>query len=227
MNQQDLVRFESEAAEVAGAMKELFREFERHLGEIVSAQRMASSEARAQGAEVTKDLHELRTAARGMVTEQRELLARLEREWQLRIDENAKRAGETQAKAFGEQIAQGLQGQITALGAEVKRATQATQGLAWKTSLRWILGIALAIPLTVGICVSALSPHDPSLAEQTGKAVIPNMTLTSAQTQEAIDKLSLCQAPRIIGWHVCIEADNPPRVGFGEDEKPRVFVQGM
>ena len=227
MNQQDLVRFESEAAEVAGAMKELFKEFERHLGEIVSAQRMASSEARAQGAEVTKDIHELRSSARVMVTEQRELLARLEREWQLRIDENAKRAGETQAKAFGEHIAQGLQGQITALGAEVKRATQATQGLAWKTSLRWILGIGLAIPLTVGICVSALSPHDPALAGQTGKSVIPNMALTPAQTQEAIDKLSLCQAPGINGWHVCVEADNPPRVGFGEDEKPRVFVQGM
>lgn len=227
MDQQDLVRFESEAAEVVGAMKELFKEFERHLGEVVSAQRMASSEARAQGAEVTKDLHELRSSARIMVTEQRELLARLGREWQLRIDENAKRAGETQAKAFGEHIAQGLQGQITALGAEVKRATQATQGLAWKTSLRWILGIGLAIPLTVDICVSALSPHDPLSAEQARKAVIPNMALTAAQTQEAIDKLSLCQAPRINGWHVCVEADNPPRVGFGEDDKPRVFVQGM
>jgi hypothetical protein len=227
MNQQDLVRFESEAAEVAGAMKELFREFERHLGEIVSAQRMASSEARAEGAEVTKDLHELRTSARAMVTDQRALLTRLEREWQLRIDENAKRAGEIQAKAFGEHIAQGLQGQITALGAEVKRATQATQGLAWKTSLRWVLGIALAIPLTVGICVSALSPHDPLSAEQTRKAMLPNMALTAAQTQEALDKLSLCQAPRVNGWHVCIEADSPPRVGFGEDEKPRVFVQGM
>lgn len=227
MDQQDLVRFESEAAEVVGAMKELFKEFERHLGEVVSAQRMASSEARAQGAEVTKDIHELRSSARIMVTEQRELLARLEREWQLRIDETAKRAGETQAKAFGAHIAQGLQGQIMALGAEVKRATQATQGLAWKTSLRWVLGIALAIPLTVGICVSALSPHDPSSAEPIRKAVIPNMALTAAQTQEAIDKLSLCQAPRLNGWHVCVEADNPPRVGFGEDDKPRVFVQGM
>lgn len=227
MDQQDLVRFESEAAEVVGAMRDLFREFEKHLGEVVSVQRMASSEARAQGAEVTKDIHELRSSARIMVTEQRELLARLEREWQLRIDETAKRAGETQAKAFGAHIAQGLQGQITALGAEVKRATQATQGLAWKTSLRWVLGIALAIPLTVGICVSALSPHDPLSAEQTRRAVIPNMALTAAQTQQAIDKISLCQAPRLNGWHVCIEADNPPRVGFGEDDKPRVFVRGM
>jgi hypothetical protein len=226
MNQQDLARLETEAAEVVGAMRDLFREFERHLGEIVSVQRMASTEARAEGATVIKDIHELRTSAGIIVREQRDLVARIEKEWQLRIDQNAQRAGEAQAKAFGASIAQGLHGQITALEAEVKRATQATQGLAWKTSLRWILGIALAIPLTVGICVSALSPRDSSFGEQTGK-VIPNMALTSAQTQEAVAKLSLCQVPRTNGWHVCIEAENPPRVGFGEDDKARVVVQGM
>jgi hypothetical protein len=227
MNQQDLVRLETEAAEVIGAMRDLFREFERHLGEIVSAQRMALSEARAEGSTVTKDLHELRTSAGIIVREQRDLVARIEKEWQLRIDQTAQRAGEAQAKAFGESIARGLQAQITALGSEVKRATQATQVLAWKTSIRWVLGIALAIPLTVGICVSALAPHDLSSGEQGGKAVIPNMALTSAQTQEAVGKLSLCQVPRTDGWHVCIEAENPPRVGFGEDDKARVVVRGM
>jgi hypothetical protein len=188
---------------------------------------MASSEARAEGATVIKDIHELRTSAGIIVREQRDLVARIEKEWQLKIDDNAKRAGEAQAKAFGENIARGLQRQITELEAEVRRATQATQGFAWKTSVRWVVGIALAIPLTVGICVSALSPHDSSPGEQTGKAVIPNMALTSAQTQEAVAKLSLCQVPRINGWHVCIEADNPPRVGFGEDDKARVVVRGM
>ena len=64
MNQQNLARLETEVAEVVGAMKDLFREFERHLGEVVSAQRMASTEARAEGAQVTKDLHELRTSAK-------------------------------------------------------------------------------------------------------------------------------------------------------------------
>ena len=226
MNQQDLARLETEAAEVVGAMRDLFREFERHLGEIVSAQRMASTEARAEGAKVTKDLHELRTSAKVLVSDHRELVARIEKEWQLRIDQTAQRAGEAQAQAFGENIARGLQAQIAALGSEVKRATEATQGLAWKNSLRWVLGIALSIPLTVGICVSALSPHDSSFGEQTGK-VIPNMALTSVQTQEAVAKLSLCQVPKTDGWHVCIEAENPPRVGFGEDDKARVVVRGM
>src|SRR6185312_121422 len=203
MDQQDLVRFESEAAEVVGAMKELFKEFERHLGEVVSAQRMASSEARAQGAEVTKDIHELRSSARIMVTEQRELLTRLEREWKLRIDETAKRAGETQAKAFGEQIAQGLQGRITELAAEVERVKR---GFALKASLRWILGIALAIPLTVGVCVSALTPHDAPTGkretiERTDIAQSGDlpaiMGLTAEQTREAASKLSLCRVPKI------------------------------
>jgi hypothetical protein len=123
-----------------------------------------------------------------------------------------------------------LQAQITALGSEVKRATQATQVLAWKTSIRWVLGIALAIPLTVGICVSALSPHDSAPGEQAtaGKAVIPHMGLTSmVQTQEAVAKLSLCQVPRSSDWHVCIEVDNPPRMGLGSVDKPRAVVRGM
>ena len=107
MNQQDLERFETEVAEIVGAMKELFKEFEKRLGEVVSAQRVASSEARAEGAQLGKDLQELGRSARVLVGEQRDLLARIEREWQLRIDHNAQRAGEVQAQAFGESIARG------------------------------------------------------------------------------------------------------------------------
>lgn len=113
-------------------MRDLFREFERHLGEVVSAQRMASTEARAEGATVIKDIHELRTSAGILAREQRDLVARIEKEWQLRIDQTAQRSGEAQAKAFGENITRGLQAQITALGAKVEHATQATQVLAWK-----------------------------------------------------------------------------------------------
>ena len=80
MNQQDLARFETEVAEIGGAMKDLFKEFENRLGEVVSTQRMAR-EARAEGAQVAKDLHELRRSAQTLVIEQRDLLARIEREW--------------------------------------------------------------------------------------------------------------------------------------------------
>lgn len=152
MNEQEI----EQAAEIVGAMKDLFKEFESRLGEIVSTQRIASSEARAEGAKVAKDLHELRSAARTVVDEQRALVSRLEREWQLRIDSNAQRAGEAQAQAFGAGIARGLQGQLEELAADVKSATQR---YTWKSSLQWALGIAIAIPLTVGVCVSVLSPH--------------------------------------------------------------------
>jgi hypothetical protein len=95
-------------------MKDLFREFENRLGEVVSAQRVTGSEARAEGARITQQFQELARAARDLVAEQRKLLMCIERDWQLRIDSNAQRAGEAQAKAFGESIAQGLHEQLAA-----------------------------------------------------------------------------------------------------------------
>jgi len=227
MNQQDLASLETEAAEIVGAMKDLFKEFERHLGEVVSTQRMASSEARAEGAQVTKDLHELGRSARMLVGEQRDLVARIEREWQLRIDTNAQRAGEAHAQAFGENIARGLQERLEGLAAEVNASTRR---LTWKSSVPWVLGIALAIPLTVGVCISVFLPQagkpaaiEGPLFSKPGVAI----GLTAAQTREAVSKLSLCQVPKTNDWHACIEVDNPPRVGLGSVDKPRVVVRGM
>ncbi|HEY0341850.1 MAG TPA: hypothetical protein VGC34_13665 [Steroidobacteraceae bacterium] len=229
MNEQDL----EQAAEIVGAMKDLFREFESRLGEIVSAQRIASSEARAEGAQVSKDLHELNRSARSLLNEQRDLVARLEREWQLRIDANAQRAGEAHAQAFGENITRGLQGQLEKLTADVKSATRR---YTWRSSLQWALGIAIAIPLTVWVCVSAFLPHaDPQVDKSNGgrpfmnKSIVglPAVGLTAAQTREAVLKLSLCQVPKTSDWHVCIEVDNPPRIGLGALDKPRVVARGM
>src|SRR5579859_2399509 len=221
MNQQDLERLETEAAEIVGAMKDLFREFEKQLGEIVSVQRIASTEARAQGAQVSKDLHEINRSARALLSEQRDLVARLEREWQLRIDANAQRAGEAQAQAFGENITRGLQGQIDKLTADVKSATR---HYTWKSSLQWALGIAIAIPLTVALCVSAFLPHgDPQIDKPNGGRSVMSkpivglpaaIGLTAAQTREVVSKLSLCQAPKTNDWHACIDVDTPPRMGL-------------
>jgi hypothetical protein len=234
MNQQDLERLETEVAEMVGAMKDLFREFETHLGQIVSAQRIASSESRAEGATVAKDLHDLRSSARILVDEQRALVARLEREWQLRIDTNAQRAGEAQAHAFGENITRGLQGQLAKLAADVNSATRR---YTWRASLQWVLGIAIAIPLTVGVCVSAFLPHaDPQVDKPNGGRPVMSkpivglpaaVGLTAAQTREVVSKLSLCQVPTTNGWHACVEVDNPPRMGLGAVDKPRVVVRGM
>lgn len=233
MNEQEI----EQAAEIVGALKDLFREFESRLGEIVSAQRIASSEARAEGAKVAKDLHELSSAARTLIDEQRALVSRLEREWQLRIDGNAQRAGEAQAKAFGENIARGLQGRLEELAADVATATRR---FTWQSSLPWALGIAIAIPLTVDVCLSVLSPHvEPSVAESRVEqetveklakpSGIPGMAalgLTAAQTREVAARLSWCQLPTA-DWHVCIAVDNPPRMGLGSTDKPRMVVRGM
>ena len=220
----DLDRLETDAAEVIGTLKDLFKEFEKRVGEIVSVQRIASSEARAEGAQVAKDLHELRNAARTMITEQRAVLASLEKEWQLRIDQNAKRAGEAQAQAFGEKITNGLQGKVDELSNKVEWATRS---LTWKSSFRWAAGIAIGIALTIGICVIALVPPRDDSGVTHVLALPALIGLTPAQTQEAISKLSLCQAPKTNDWHVCIEVENPPRLGFGEPDKPRVVVSGM
>lgn len=234
MDQQDIERLETEASEIVGAMKDLFREFEKQLGEIVSAQRIASSEARAQGAQVSKDLHEINRSTRSLLNEQRDLVARLEREWQLRIDANAQRAGEAQAQAFGANITRGLQEQLDKLTADVRSATR---HYTWRSSLQWVLGIAIAIPLTVAVCVSAFVPHaDPQIDKPNGGRPVMSkpivglpaaVGLTAAQTREVVSKLSLCQIPTTNGWHPCIDVDNPPRMGLGAVDKPRVVVRGM
>ena len=89
MDQQDVTRFETEAAEIIGAMKELFKEFEHRIGEVVSVQRLSASEARNEGAQAARQFQELTRLSKSLVDEQRNLLVRIEREWQLRIDSNA------------------------------------------------------------------------------------------------------------------------------------------
>ena len=230
MHQQELTRFETEAAEIVGAMKDLFTEFEKRIGEVVSVQRVSASEARTEGAQATQHLQELARLSKSLVDQQRNLLARIEQDWQLHIDANAKRAGEAQAKAFGESIARGLHERLSNLAAQVEASTRQ---FTWKSSLRWVAGIAVAIPLTVGICVSAFLPRveNPNIEKSTLSKPDVGRTgaigLTAAQTKEAISKLSLCQAAKTLDWHPCIEVDSPPRMGLGAIDKPRIVVRGM
>ena len=184
MDPQDLARFETDAAEIVGAMKELFAEFEKRLGEVVSAQRVATSEARAEGAHVTQQLQELGRFAKNLVAEQRNLLTRIDRDWQMHIDSNAQRAGEAQAKAFGESIARGLQEQLAELATQVEASTRR---LTWKTSLRWALGIGIAIPIAINLGVQAIAPSVEKLSVA---------GLTPEQTREALSKLVPCRVAK-------------------------------
>jgi hypothetical protein len=234
MDHQDatLTRLESEAAETVGAMRELFKEFEKRIGEVISVQRLSSSETRTEGAQVLQHLQELARCSKALVEQQRGVLGRIEQEWQLRIDGNAQRAGEAQAKAFGESIAQGLQGRHADLAAQVETSTRQ---LTWKSSLRWVVGIALAIPLTVAICVSAFVPNTPENRNIPGaELTVPELGkagnaigLSPAQTRELLSKVSVCEVAKTEDWHACIEVDSPPRMGLGAVDKPRVVVRGM
>src|SRR6185312_11151898 len=229
MDHQDatLTRLESEAAETVGAMKELFREFEKRIGEVISVQRLSSSEARTEGVQALQHLQELARCSKALVEQQRSALGRIEQEWQLRIDSNAQRAGEAQAKAFGESIARGLEGRLAELAARVESSTHQ---LTWKSSLRWTLGIALAIPLTVAICVSAFLPsaeRKPTVETLAlsppdfGRSAAP-LGLSAAKTRELLSKVSVCEVAKTADWHACIEVDSPPRMGLGAVDKPRV-----
>ena len=231
MKQQDLTRLETEAAEVVGAMKELLKEFENRIGEVVHVHRISASEARTEGAQAAQRLYELTRNSKTLLDQQRDLVARIEQSWQLRIDSNAQRAGEVQAKAFGENIAQGLQARLAELASKVEVATGR---YTWKSAWPWALGVAFAIPLTAAVCLNASSPRgNPSNAE-TPPLSKPNFSrpalavnLSEAQAREALSKLSLCQVPKTLDWHACIEVDSPPRIGFGGVNGPRVAVRGM
>jgi hypothetical protein len=216
MDSQDLARFETDVAEIVGAMKDLFAEFEKRLGEVVSAQRVTMSEARAESARVAQHLQELGRSAKTLVEDQRNLLTRIEREWQLRIDSNAQRAGEAQAKAFGENIARGLHVQLARLANQVEASTR---HLTWKSSLRWALGIGLAIPLAINIGVQAIAPSGEKLS-------VPG--LTPEQTRDALSKLVRCHRGNDWeDWHICIAVDVPPSLTKGANGEALAVVRGM
>ena len=217
MNPQDLARLETDAAEIVGAVKELFKEFENRLGEVVSVQRIAASESRAEGARAIQQLKELALSARELVGTQRQLLTRIERDWQLHIDGNAQRAGEAQAKAFGEGIAQGLHKQLTDLASQVERSTRR---LSWKSSLGWALGIAIAIPLTVSLGVQTFAPNVEKLSVE---------GLTPEQTRAALSRVVRCRTNKNDwhDWHVCIAVDESPRLTKGASGEALVALRGM
>lgn len=219
MSAEGIEPFEQQAAELVAAAKGLLKEFEGRIGESLHAQRMAASEARAEGVRVSQQLAELGRLAQTLIGEQRNLLGRIEREWQLHIDSNAQRAGEVQAKAFGADIAAGLEERLAGLAAEVAAATRR---FTWASTLRWTLGIALAVPLTINMGVRWFSPS----IERLNVSV---EGLTPLQTRDALSGLMPCRIEKTNwrDWHVCIGVDDPPRLAKGPHGETVVVVRGM
>jgi ribosomal protein L9 len=183
MDTQSIDSFEQHAAEIVAAAKGLLREFEDRIGESINSQRVAASEARAEGVQVARQLQELARSARAVLEEQRQLVTRLERDWQLRIDANAQRAGESHAKAFGAAIARGLEEQLTQLTSGVAAATRR---FTWTSTVRWIGGIALAIPLIVTIALRISTPSIEGVSADQLRAAVSQLQGCSVGPQTRV-----------------------------------------
>jgi hypothetical protein len=208
MNDEAFARFESEAAEILGALKHLFREFERQLGEAVSAQRLESSEARAEAADARAILRKVAQRAEQTANEQHEALEMLRENWWFNIEENAKASGAHMALTFGEEIAAGLEKKLKVLSAEVERATRR---LGWMTTLKWGAGVAAGVVITILIAVYALTPQVAGLS--------------SRQVQAAIAEIVPCQVDK--RRHVCIKLDARPRLISGSGGVPVSVIRGL
>ena len=208
MNDAAIERLEAEATEVLGAMKELFREFEKRLGEAVSAQRLASSEARAEAADARAILRKLVKRAEETADEQRQALEMLRENWWFNIEENAKASGAGMAQEFGERIGAGLEKRLKALGADVERVTRRFQ---WVTALKWGAGVGLGIVLVIALGVNALTPQVNGLSSQ--------------QLRAAVAELVPCQVDK--ERHVCVKLGDRPQFAKGSRGPPIAVVRGL
>jgi hypothetical protein len=208
MNDAAIERLEAEATEVLGAMKELFREFEKRLGEAVSAQRLASSEARAEAADARAILRKLVKRAEETADDQRQALEMLRENWWFNIEENAKAAGAGMAQEFGERIGAGLEKRLKALGADVERVTRRFQ---WVTALKWGAGVGLGVAIVIALGVNALTPQVDGLSSQ--------------QLRAAVAELVPCQVEK--ERHVCVKLGDKPQLVKGPGGPPIAVVRGL
>lgn len=208
MNDVDIERLEAEATEVLGAMKELFREFEKQLGEAVSAQRLASSEARAEAADARAILHKLVQRAEETADGQRQALTMLRENWWSNIEQNARASGAGMAHEFGEKIAVGLEKRLKALSADVEGVTRRFQRV---TALKWGAGVGVGIAFVIALGVNALTPQADGLSSQ--------------QLQAAVAELVPCQVDK--ERHVCVKLDDKPHLSRLPGGVPLGVVRGQ
>ncbi len=206
-----------QAAEIVGVTKELFKAFEDQLAEVMASQRLATREANEALAETRKNLRGLLQHARESVEVARAAQEELRRGWQLHVAENSKAAGSEMARRFGEQITKGLGKRLAELA---DQAEMATRRLSWKSTLTWVLGLAIAIPLTVTLGIQTFMPTVDQMS-------IPGLSV--AQTRDVVSRITLCWPQRndIRNEHVCIVTDDPPRVTRAPHEETAVVVRGM
>src|SRR5579871_867395 len=200
MNAAQVARFDAQAAETVGAMKELFQEFERALGEVVAAQRVASSQAQEAGVKARLALEAIARQGQSLAEAQGAALAELRRSWQWHVAENSRAAGAEMARAFGEEISVGLRQRLEKLGDALERVTQRFERT---STVKWAAAIGAGIAMTILLGVSMLSPSVPGLSDERVRAA----------------SLQLVPCPVTSQVHVCIRVDStlaPPNTADGE-----------
>jgi len=212
MNEQDAERFEAQAVATLAAMKELFGEFQKRLGEVVAAQRLASSEARSEGAKARAALEEISRQARAIAEAQRQAIAELRGEWRLHVAENSKAAGAEMAVSFGEEIAAGLERKLAVMTQKVE---QVTGRFEWMTALKWGLGGVAVAGIMLLLVVEALL-----------LAVVPSVDgLSDLQVRTAMTRVAPCHVGQEM--HVCAAMEDKPRAVRGPNGVGLVVLRGM
>ena len=86
--------------------------------------------------------------------------------------------------------------------------------------LIWMVGIAIAIPLTVDIGIQAFRPRVEDMT-------IPGLSVT--QTHDVLRRITLCWPDRrkLQDAHVCVITDDTPHVTRAPHEEPAVIARGM
>jgi hypothetical protein len=197
-----------ELAEVAGIAKALFTEFEIRLGEVMATQRIANQEMQQALAKSSSTLTDLLAAAKATVEWARQTQTEVQGRWPLEVTGAIKVSGREIAREFATELTQGVAQQV----ADLTDVIQTTiSHFNWTNALKWSLGFALAVALSIAIGVSALLPNIPGL--------------DPLSTRSAMARAQPCQ----VGdeTHVCVLVEDLPRVVKGQDGRKMVVIRGL
>jgi len=208
MNEAELERFESQAAQIVSAAKGLLTEFEARLAQAVNDQRVTNAQAREEAARLQAILKDVSTQTKALTATTRKDLGDIRNEWRQPFEDAARESGRAQAQAFGQSISAGLRSQLEDV---TERARWALNRYHWASIATWAIGVGIAIPLTVALGVWALLPSVDGV--------------DPLRVRVAMSKLEPCEfrgKPRL-----CIAVDDKPELWKGASGEPVTAVRGL
>lgn len=208
MNEAELERFESQAAQIVSAAKGLLTEFETRLAQAVNDQRVTNAQAREEAARLQAILKDVATQTKALTSMTRKDLGDIRAEWRQPFEDAARESGRAQAQAFGQSIGVGLRSQLEDV---TERARWALNRYHWASIAMWAIGVGIAIPLTVAIGVWALLPSVDGV--------------DPLQVRVAMSKLEPCEFRGKA--RVCIVVDDKPELWKGGSGEPVTAVRGL